>query len=49
LEGDYPDLGPKGMYVSLGFEDLEVIAGWVVLKGGGPNNADARRSGLGFE
>ena len=49
LEGENVDLGPKGMYTSLGFEDLDAVMGWVELKGGGAHVADARRSGLGFE
>lgn len=47
-EGPDPDLGPKGMYVSLGFEDLEKIMGWVELRGGGAYVADPRRGGMGF-
>lgn len=37
------------MYVSLGFEDLEAIMGWVELRGGGAHVADAKRGGLGFD
>ncbi|RXK36581.1 hypothetical protein M231_06122 [Tremella mesenterica] len=48
VEGNNVDLGPDGMYVSLGFEDLNAIMGWVELKGGGGNNAEALRNGLGF-
>jgi hypothetical protein len=48
IEGDGVDLGPKGMYASLGFEDLETLFGWVDLKGGGGNSSEARRPGLGF-
>jgi len=48
-EGYEPDLGPTGMYASLGFEDLEVIAPWLELRGGGGNSSEAKRSGLGFE
>lgn len=48
-EGPTPDLGPKGMYVSLGFEDLKVIMPWVELKGGGAYHTEATRNGLGFE
>ena len=49
IEGAHVDLGPQGMYVSLGFEDLEMIMGWIELKGGGPHGAPAMRNGLGFE
>ncbi|KAK8849704.1 hypothetical protein IAR55_005039 [Kwoniella newhampshirensis] len=48
LEGLNVDLGPKGMYASLGLEDLNVLIPWVELKGGGGNSGEARRSGLGF-
>ena len=48
IEGDRVNLGPKGMYASLGFEDLDAIMPWIELRGGGGNIADARRSGLGF-
>ncbi|ORY34678.1 hypothetical protein BCR39DRAFT_513984 [Naematelia encephala] len=48
-EGPNVRLGAQGMYVSLGFEDLEGIAPWIELKGGGGNSGDARRGGLGFD
>ncbi|WVQ95783.1 hypothetical protein IAU59_002882 [Kwoniella sp. CBS 9459] len=48
LEGANPDLGPKGMYASLGFEDVEAIFPWIELKSSGAWNGDSRRSGLGF-
>nr|XP_031857734.1 uncharacterized protein CI109_006894 [Kwoniella shandongensis]KAA5524806.1 hypothetical protein CI109_006894 [Kwoniella shandongensis] len=48
LEGPNVDLGPKGMYASLGLEDLDALLPWVELKGGGGNGGEARRSGLGF-
>ncbi|WVF68231.1 hypothetical protein IAT40_002996 [Kwoniella sp. CBS 6097] len=48
LEGANPDLGPKGMYASLGFEDLEALFPWIELKSSGAWNGDPRRSGLGF-
>ncbi|OCF42644.1 hypothetical protein I317_03503 [Kwoniella heveanensis CBS 569] len=48
LEGANPDLGPKGMYASLGFEDIEAIFPWVELKSSGAWNGESRRSGLGF-
>jgi len=37
------------MYVSLGFEDLEAVMGWVELRGGGAHAANAKRGGLGFD
>ncbi|ORX37661.1 hypothetical protein BD324DRAFT_622801 [Kockovaella imperatae] len=46
LEGQNVDLGPKGMYTSIGFEDLEVVAPWVELKAGGGNSSEARRDFL---
>ena len=46
LEGQDVDLGPKGMYVSLGFEDLEAIAPWVELRASGGNSSEPRRSQL---
>lgn len=49
VEGPGVDLGPKGMYASLGFEDLDRLLPWVELKGGGGNSAEARRAGLGFD
>jgi len=49
VEGPNVDLGPKGMYLSMGFEDLEVIMPWIELKGGGGSGGAARRPGLGFE
>ena len=49
VEGTNVDLGPKGMYVSLGFEDLETLMGWVELRGGGAHVTDPRRTGLGFQ
>jgi len=49
VEGPNVDLGPKGMYVSLGFEDLDAIMGWVELRVRGAHVAEARRGGLGFD
>lgn len=49
IEGSAVDLGPKGMYVSMGFEDLQVIAPWLELVGGGGNGGEERRAGLGFD
>lgn len=48
VEGDAPDLGHHGMYVSLGYEDLEDLFPWIELKGTGITG-ESRRSGLGFE
>lgn len=48
VEGRHPDLGPRGMYVSLGFEDLEALCPWLELRGGGAHHAEAKRDGLGF-
>ena len=49
VEGPHVDLGPKGMYVSLGFEDLDTVMGWVELRGGGAHVTNPKRRGLGFE
>lgn len=48
-EGPVPDLGPKGMYASLGFEDIKAILPWIDFKGGGAYHAEPMRSGLGYE
>lgn len=48
LEGDAPDLGHPGMYVSIGYEDLEDLFPWIRLQGAGIAG-ESRRSGLGFE
>jgi hypothetical protein len=47
--GDAVELGPKGMYCSVGFEDLEGLMPWVELRGGGGNSSEAMRGGMGFE
>lgn len=49
VEGPDVDLGPKGMYASLGFEDLERLLPWVELKAGGGHSGEGRRAGLGFD
>lgn len=48
-EGPEPDLGPKGMYASLDFEDVKALLPWVEFKGGGAYHSEAMRSGLGYE
>lgn len=48
-EGPNPDLGPKGMYASLGFEDIKALMPWVEFKGGGAYHAEPMRSGLGYD
>lgn len=47
-EGANPDLGPRGTYASLGWEDLEALLPWLTLQGSGQLN-EPRRSGMGFE
>ncbi|KAL7425200.1 hypothetical protein Q5752_000888 [Cryptotrichosporon argae] len=49
VEGADVDLGPRGMYASLGFEDVDALFPWVRLKSAGAYSADPRRSGMGFE
>ncbi|WVR08039.1 hypothetical protein IAU60_005083 [Kwoniella sp. DSM 27419] len=48
LEGPNIDLGARGTYASLGFEDLADLFPWIDLKGSGAWDGEARRSGLGF-
>jgi len=48
-EGPTPDLGPKGMYASLAFEDVAALLPWIEFKGGGAYHTEAMRSGLGYE
>lgn len=48
VEGAEPDLGPHGMYVSLGWEDFDALLPWVELRGAGLQN-ESRRPGFGFE
>lgn len=48
-EGEAPDLGAKGTYVSLGFEDFDALFPWVKLQGGGAyEGGEAKRGGMGF-
>lgn len=49
VEGAVIDLGPRGQYASLGWEDLAVLMPWVKLKSPGHDDHDGRRSGWGFE
>jgi hypothetical protein len=49
IEGPQPDLGSKGMYASLAFEDISALLPWVEFTGGGAHHAEAMRNGLGYE
>jgi hypothetical protein len=48
-EGPNPDLGPRGMYASLAFEDIHALFPWVEFKAGGAYHTEAMRNGLGYE
>lgn len=47
-EGAMPNLGPNGMYASLGWEDFDTLLPWIELRGGGADHG-SRRAGMGFE
>lgn len=48
IEGASPNLGPPGMYASLGWEDFDVLLPWIELRGAGADHG-TRRAGMGFE
>lgn len=49
-EGAQPDadLGPRGTYASLGWEDVDALLPWLEISGAGAFH-NARTSGMGFE
>lgn len=47
IEGPHPELGPLGMYASLGWEDISSLFPWIEFRGSGMG--DGMRNGLGFE